>query len=349
MYPSRRCWQVLLLAAAVFVPAFLRAQLTTGIVEGILRHPDAHTLGGARLIVTGNPGFRRDLQTNADGEFAVVLPYGKYQIFADAHPSGVSVSVEPLQTLRLDLVIDASGALRRSEQSPTPGVWSDKPQERTYPEAVSLSGLLLAREPASVTAPLNFTGLGDNRVALESQRGHSWTETQFKFLGMDATDSYQPGHPVILPDIQAVSEIVVRSAFAQVPSTGYGTEVGVFLAQPGASWHGVFSTADTGAFLSSSNLPSPANRGMVQQPEQFRWFTRDGIQAGGPLTKWADLFVMGTAQWSLETVPLEPVGGDQRSRLLFGNIRARIRASARDQFDALYSGSRINVNDWAYP
>ena len=341
-------WQLLLLAAAVVVPGFVSAQLTTGIVEGILHDPDGRTRGGVRLNVRGTPGFRLALETCAGGEFAVALPYGEYQFFSDVHSSGITVSVEPLLTLRLDLVIDGSGALRRAEQSRSPGVWSDKPQERTYPEAVSLHGLLLAREPASVTAPLDFTGLGDNRVALESQRGYSWTATQFKLLGMDATDSYQPGHPVILPDVQAIDEVVVRSAFAQAPSTSYGTEVGIFLAQPGASWHGMLSTADTGSILSSSNLP-PADRGIVQQPEQFRWFTRDGIQAGGPVTQWADLFVMGTAQWSLQTVPLEPPGNDQRSRLLFGNIRGRIRASRRDQFDALYSGSRINLNDWGIP
>ena len=304
MFSYRRCWQLLLLAAAVIVPGFLRAQLTTGIVEGILRHPDGRTLGGVHLIVTGNPGFRLAVETDAGGEFAVVLPYGQYQFSADPHASGITVSVDPLQISWLDLVIDGSGVLRRGEQSRSPGVWSDKPRERTYPEAFSLYGLLLAREPASVTEPLDFTGLNDNRVALESQRAYSWTDTQFKLMGMDATDSYQPGQPVILPDVQAVDELVVRSAFAQAPSPSYGTEVGIFLAQPGASWHGALSTADTGAFLSSSNLPSPADRGMVLQPEQFRWFTRDGIQAGGPLTKWADLFVMGTAQWSLQTVPL---------------------------------------------
>ena len=349
MFSHRLCRQLPLLAAAVLVPGFVRAQLTTGIVEGILRQPDGRTRSGARLIITGNPGFHLAVETNAVGEFTVVLPYGEYQISADSRPSGIPVSVHPLQTLHLGLVIEAPGILRRAEQGRSPGVWSDKPQERTYPEAFSLHGLLLAREPGSVTEPLDFTGLGDNRAQVESQRAYSWTDVQFKLLGMDATDSYQPGHPVVLPDVRAVDEVVVRSAFAQAASTSYGTEVGIFLAQPSASWHGALSTADTGSFLSSSNLPPPADRGMVQQPERYRWYTRDGIQAGGPLTQWADLFVMGTAQWSLETVPLEPRGNDQRSRLLFGNIRARIRAGARDQFDAVYSGSRINMNDWGIP
>ena len=84
--------------------------------------------------------------------------------------------------------------------------------------------------PASVSEPLDFMGLGDNRLALASQRGFSWTQTQFRLNGIDATDSYQPGRPLILPDIEALDEVVVRSAFAQ-STTSYGTEVGLFLAR----------------------------------------------------------------------------------------------------------------------
>jgi hypothetical protein len=157
---------------------------------------------------------------------------------------------------------------------------------------------------------------------------------------MDATDSYQPGVPVILPDVQALEAVVVRSV---------GTEVGLFLAEPGASWHGGLSTANTGAALSSTNLPAPANRGLVQQAEQFRWFTRDRAEVGGPVTKWADLYASASGQWDSQTEPLATPGTDQRSRLLFGNARGRIRAGDRDQFDALYSGSRIDLSDGGIP
>src|SRR4029077_12037924 len=101
----------------------------------------------------------------------------------------------------------------------------------------------------------------DNRLMVESQRGFSWTDTQYKLQGMDATDSYQPGLPAVLPDVQALDEVVVRSAFAETASSSTGTEIGLFLAEPGASWHGAFSTANTSAALSSTNLPGPASRG----------------------------------------------------------------------------------------
>ncbi len=62
----------------------------------------------------------------------------------------------------------------------------------------------------------------------------------------------------MLPDVEALEEPVVRSGFAETTSDGYGTEVGLFLKEPGASWHGALSSSGTASFLSSSNLPPPA-------------------------------------------------------------------------------------------
>jgi len=330
------------------------AQLTTGAIEGTLRVTDSRPIAAAPILVTGAAGFRTVIHSNSNGEFAMTLPYGRYRLSLDikdaAASSSATIFVAPLQTVRFDLVIDASGSIRGVQPSAgKPGIWTDATRTRLYPEALSLQGLLLSREPSSVTEPLDFAGLSDNRLAAESQRGFSWTNTQYKFQGMDATDSYQPGLPVVLPDVQAIQEVVVRSAFAQTASSSYGTEVGVFLAELGGSWHGALSTANTGAALSSTNLPPPAVRGLVQQADQFRWFTRDGLEIGGPLTRWADFYASGSGQWASQTEPLAAPGTDQRSRLLFGNARGRVRASDRDQFDALYSSSRIDFSDGGIP
>lgn len=318
----------------LLVPGALLAQLTTGAIEGTLRAMDGKPLAGSAILITGGAGFRTVIHSNSNGGFAKILPYGRYRLSGDAR-HGATVFVAPLQTTQVDLVSDASVAR-------TPGIWTDSTGGRLYPEAFSLPGLLLSREPASVTEPLNLTGLSDNRLAVESERGFSWTDVQYKLQGMDATDSYQPGLPAVVPDIQSLDEVVVRSAFA-------GTEVGLFLAEPGGSWHGALSTANTGAALSSTNLSPADGRGLVQQADQFRWFTRDRLEIGGPLTRWADFYASGSGQWAAQTVPLAAPGTDQRSRLLFGNARGRVRASDRDQFDALFSGSRVDLSGGGVP
>ena len=342
----------LLLAVAALVQGNLFAQLTTGAIRGTLRTTDGRAVAGSPLLITGGAGFRTVVHSNSNGEFAETLPYGRYRLSTDVtHDAGITIFVVPYQTTRFDIVIDASGLIRDVQSSAgTPGIWSDTTRGRVYPEAFSLPGLLLSGEPSVVTEPLNFTGLSDNRLAVASQRGFSWTDTQYKFQGMDATDSYQPGRPASAPDVQALYDVVsVASASAPIPSSRSSVEVGAFLAEPGASWHGALLTANTSAALSSTNLPAPASRGLVQQADQFRWFTRDRFEIGGPLTRWADFYASASGQWASQTEPLATPGTDQRSRWLSANARGRVTAGARDRFDALFSGSRIDLSDGGVP
>jgi hypothetical protein len=349
-----------LLATLFFVPGPLFSQLTTGAIEGTLRAWDGRPVAGSPILITGAAGLHLSIHSKSNGAFALTLPYGRYQLSGTVQPgtelAGATVFVAPLQTTRFDLIIDASGAIRGVQPSAmTPGIWADVTRGHVYPEAFSLPALLLSREPSSVAEPLDFTGLSDHRLAVESQRGFSWTDTQYKLHGMDATDSYQSGLPAVVPDVQALDAVVLCSGFAPTTSSSAGTEIGLFLAEPAPSfskptrWHGALSIATAGAALSSANLPAPANRGLVQQADQFRWFTRDRLEIGGPLAKRADFYASASGQWASQTEPLANPGTDQRSRLLYGSSRGRVRASARDQFDALYSGSQINLSGGGIP
>jgi hypothetical protein len=344
----------LVCAIASWVTGTICAQSTSGTVQGVLRDAAGRPVAGRAILFTGSLGLRAAAHSNGAGEFAITLPYGRYGLAAEvgrgAVPAAVRVYIAPLQTTRLELAIDASGSLRvlRSE-SRTAGLWTDRTPGRTYPEGFSLSAVLASRDPSSVTEPLDFTGLSDNRLAIESQRALSWTHTQYRLQGMDATDSYQPGRIAALPDIQAFDEVVVRSAFALTASLSPGTEIGLFLRQPEACWHGGFATASTGGIFSWTNLPPPPNNGLVQQSSQFHWLTRDRIETGGPVTKWADLYASAAGQWSSQTEPLLAPVTDQRSRLLYGNVRGRAMAGSRDQFSALFGGSRIDLTDGGLP
>jgi hypothetical protein len=351
----RRFREAFLLASLIFIPTVLLAQVTTGAAEGSLRDADGHLVLGAKILVTGGVGFRFTVPTNGNGEFALVAPYGRYRLSPEEAPSsassGVEIYIYPLQTTHVDLRVDGSGAFQLAKQSveEIPGLWADTTGGRTYPEGITLQSALLNREPQSDTQPLDFQGLADNRLPLESRGALYWTDTQYKLNGMDATDSYQPGGAAILPDIEALSDVVVRGGFAQAGSGSPGAEVGLFSSEARPSWHGAVSSADTGSLLTSTNLPPPNRNGIVQQPDQFIWFTRDRFEAGGPVTKWADLFGSAAGQWALQTMPLSSLGTNQASQMLFGGLRSRIRVSAKDQLDLLYSGSRVSLSDGGLP
>ncbi len=328
----------------------LHAQLALGRIEGSVRTNAASPVPMAGVVIEGG-GLRLLTRADGAGRFALALPYGRYRVSLEGNQSfAAPVDIAPLETVRVNLIV-TPGAPFRIERTiaAEPGEWTGDFGAHLYPEGFSLGSALFALEPGTVTEPLNFTGLADNRLAVVSQRGFSWTDTVLQFNGLDAGDDYQPGSPQILPDTDALETTVVRTAFALTPSPANGTEVGLFSAQAGESWHAAISSAGTASALASSNLPPPVSRGAVTQPEQYDWFTRDHADLGGPLSRWADIFASGTGQWAAQAAPLAAPGTTQNSRLLFGNALGHVRAGSHDRFDALYSGSRIDLAGWGEP
>jgi hypothetical protein len=343
----------ILILLALLWPQFSSAQISTGTLTGTLHDVEGEP-SKASVMISSEMGFRAMVNSDGHGEFFLTLPYGHYELRVQTRgistSSAVAIDIAPLQNREISLTLDSSGKLRL-EAPPTEeaGVWTISPRRESYPEAFSFAGVMLGRDPATAAQPLNFAGLGDNRLAWQSQRGLSWTGTEFELMGMDASDSFQPGRPVILPNLSSLDELVERSGFAQTTSHAYAAELGFFPSQPNSSWHGDLSTSGTGAALSSSNLPPPAARGSVQQTEQYRWFTRDSVEAGGALAKWVDLVLSGAGEWTSQTVPIANPGNNLNSRMLFADSRLRVQASPRDQLDLLYSGSRLDLFDWALP
>ena len=298
----------------------------------------------AGVVIVGG-GLRLLVRADGDGRFALALPYGHYRIaLEDDRNSTRPLDIVPVETVRVALVVTPAVPFRlESTVAAEPGEWTVDSAAHLYPTGFSLASTLFALEPGTVTEPLDFSGLADNRLGIVSQRGFSWTDTALQFNGLDAGDDYQPGRPQILPDTDAVETTVVRSGFALTPSPAYGAEVGLFPAQAGESWHAAIASAGTARALASSNLPPPANRGAITQSERYDWFTRDHADLGGPLSRWADVFLSGSGQWAAQAAPLAAPGADQKSRLLFGNAAGHIHAGPHDRFDALYSGSRIDL------
>ncbi len=158
-------------------------------------------------------------------------------------------------------------------------------QPASQPVSFSLLEFLLNHAPGRVVEPLDFGGLSSTRLALVSQLGVSWTATRYRLQGLDATDPYQPGRPLVFPDLEAMQEPVVQSG-----------EVALSPREAGPRWHAELSSWNTASRLAASNLPPPGQRGTLLAAEQFHWFTRNRFELGGPLGKRADLLVSGTGR-----------------------------------------------------
>jgi hypothetical protein len=345
------------IAALILLPASLRSQSTTGTLLGKVVDSSGRPVFGTTVTITGHPAaFRLRVSSDTGGAFEFVLPYGDYEIAAGS-ASPITLHIYALGTMKctLRMADPASSAFVKSHSSCTPSPqpfegWQITPSTiATYAGPYSVPGLLLSQEPTLVTQPLDYTGVNGMRLPVHAQRAFTWTGTLFQLQGMNATDPYQPGHTLILPDVQSIDEVAVRSGLALGASPAFASVVDVYAAQAQSALHASLFIAGTGSAFASDNLPDPATRNKLQQAQHFRWLTRDHFEIGTPIGRRMDLFASGAGQWSSQTIPIASPSQDQNGRLLFGHVRSHLQLSAKDQLDSQYTGSRINLSNWAEP
>jgi len=324
----------------------LLAQLTTGIVQGTVNDSSGTPQSGVEIIATGPARASRwSVSSDSDGNFRLILPHGVYQIHAgsgiDATPA-VEMHVSPSKVSRILMTVGANPTTRFVITPNTADLHS-------FPESLTLAGTLLREDTGTVVQPLDFTGLQNTRIPLISHRSFSWTGTGFSVEGVDATDSYQPGYPLVFPDVQALDAVTVKNTPNSNNANAFASEIGLFSRTAGERWHGLLESSETGAALSSGNLPAPANRGILKQPSQYNWFTRDRVELSGPIGSRADVFLSAAGQWASQTVPIGAPGNNLHTRLLFGNFNSRVQLTSKDQVSFLFTGSRINLSNWGEP
>ena len=316
-------WLGLLTCAAWSTPCG-HTQFTLGILLGSVADAHGQPAIAIPLQVAGPLGSLVALATDSRGRYSIALPYGAYTVRAAPLGATCRIRILPLETIRCDLRAGEDRILDSHETA--------------APAAHDAAQRLLLEAPAGFSYPLDFAGLHDIRLPLVSFASLSWTETRFRLNGLDATDSYQPGKPVFFDDAAAEDSV-----------TPGETYVGVFLRGAQNSWHGGLATENTGAAFAGDNLPAAADRGSIERPEEFRWFTRDTAEVGGPLSRFADIWAAATGQWASQTVSQRPTAVPIASRMLFANTRGRIRLGLRDQVDGLYSGSRLDLSNGGWP
>ena len=317
---------------------------TAGTIEGLVVDEFSHPVPGAFVEIEGRPPrFQITIRSDERGRFSAIVPYGGYVVRARSpqskSPIKIQVLPEKIAMVRLEIPERrAGGADSRTDDA-----------QHAFSGPFNAFGVVSMLEPGWVTQPVNFTGLSDSILPLQSQNAFTWTGTVYRIQGMDATDPYQPGFPLLLGDKDALEELSARGIVDDSLSDAFSSHVDLFVKQASDGWHGHVSSTATGSPLASNNLPPASTRGILQQSEHFNWFTRDSVQAEGPLTSRADIFLSGTGQWDSRTIPVAAPGQDQNSRALFANAHGRFQLTSHDQLNAQYSGSRIDNSNWSQP
>ncbi len=146
------------------------------------------------------------------------------------------------------------------------------------PNGRNLWSLLENQAPVIITDKFDNGGLTTGRAALVSTLGASWTQTEYRLNGLNVTDPYETGKPLMNPDMNTI-----RSFDAVQIESGAGAVLNLNTKYAGRDLHG-----DTKIFYSpesfqSNNVDARLRKFNFAGPETLNHFVDLSAQVGGAL------------------------------------------------------------------
>ena len=291
---SRGCFALLLLIACGTCRAQQRLAMLTGTVRREGRGLPRVSVGVRRdgdLMAAG--------ETGSDGKFRFAgLPCGDHYALSLSRSGWQTRRIRHLQ-LRCESALQVTVTLYPAaepapahhappemiEQSPWWGVQFGRLQIEDLPNARNLWSLLQTQEPATVTSRIDIAGLETGEPALFGALGASWTENQYRFNGLNITDPYQPGIPLLDPNLDDLAQFQVVTGAKPAASEGSGTEIVLATPESEAAWHGAARLFYSSGALQSDNYNARLARFHFPGPERMNHFEDGSAQLGGKLPR----------------------------------------------------------------
>ncbi len=283
------CWSAILLVA---LSAGGLAQSRSGNLHGVVK-ASRQALANVRIHLAreGSSQSAAETVTDASGRFRFVgLTWGLYSL--DLRADGWQsrrVLIEVRSDSALYVHIELEPLV--SEQAPAPveivdediwfGTQFDKLAIEQLPNGRNIWSLLQSQEPSTVTNHFDIAGTQTAVPALFSAVGASWTENQYLLNGLDVTNPYVPGLPLINPGVDALSEFQVVVASKPGLFSASGENLSLASPEPGSSWHGGVRLFGSGGFLQSNNMGARLRDLNFPGPERLNSLLDGSAQLGG--------------------------------------------------------------------
>ncbi len=285
------CWgTLLLLVMSTVTLAQSRSANLYGIVKG-----SGRALGKVRIRLTRERSSQpvAEMVTDASGRFRFAgLAWGSYslELTADGWKSRqVAIEVRSDSTLHIHATLvplagdQAPPSAKVVDEDTWFGTQFGNFAIQKLPNGRNVWSLLQNLEPSTVTNRFEIGGLETAVPALFSALGASWTENQYLFNGLDVTDPYVPGLPLINPSIDALSEFQVITASKPAGSQGSGENLGLAAPEAGGALHGAAWFFGSGGGLQSDNMNARLRDLDYPGPERLNSLIDASAQLGGNL------------------------------------------------------------------
>jgi len=218
----------------------------------------------------------------------------------------------------------------------------NRQQIKEMPSGHNLWSLIENQDLSAVTDRIDVGGLWSGIPALYSARGaSSWTQNRFLLNGMDITDPYQGGMPLLFPDIFSLHHYNSINA-GHLPENVYpGGYLNLITGSETEEFHGSVSGFYTQHSLQSSNITESLENEGISENHTFDYFTEGNVSFSGPVIPKKLSFSTSATGFDLSR-DLAEFDGENKTSLVSGLLSLKYSLSAHNTFRLLYTGHSLN-------
>ncbi len=357
---QRRRYALAVLLVLLGHASHLPAQSPWGMIEGTVRDADsAQGIEGVQISHADKHNLTAiSLSTNASGSFSILgIPPDCYDLVFQkgGYPDYIvrSICVESGYTSIVNL------ALRRMHavgEAPVVSLWQNLPANcRTtdwgstfshgrisrLPSPRDIWAILENQDTGSVTNRSDEGGIATGTIALVGAGGRSWTSNGYRFDGIDVTDPFNPGKPLVYPAFGDIQEFQAVSGLQQAQARVPGADFRFASRSGGDRFHGQLEGYYSGEPFQSSNVDDRLRAFGYDTTEHFRSFPEVGFSSGGPVPHFMRTSFYASLGYQHVSKVIPDFAAIPETSVFTGLIRVDKSMGTRDQLALTLDGAIV--------
>jgi len=232
----------------------------------------------------------------------------------------------------------------KSEDGITLPAVFDRDRLEELPSPLNIWSLLQNQEPSTVTNHVDEGGFQTGLIGLAGAHGNSWSQNSYRLNGLNVTNPYEPGKPLVYPLFGSLEEFRVGAILQSAAERAPGSSFQLRNREGGRSLHTQAEAYYLGGPLQWSNLDDRLRRFGFSSVPQFRHFSETEFSAGGPVphfSKWHFFSDLGFQRMTRTIPDFDQV---PKTSVFSGLLRGDGTLGPQDQLSVVVDGQSIRMS-----
>lgn len=326
-----------------------------GIIQGFVYTQNQQPILNANITLFHNKtGSTITVGTDIEGQFLLAgLSPGPYKISVDstgyAPLENKLLYLEPSQTINIEINLSPRESQGLSSATIswidyTSCIYQTALNEaliQDSPIAHNVWSLIENMDLSATTNRIDVGGIWNNYPGLFSARGGtSWTQNHYFLNGMDITDPFETGKPLLFPDVYALEFTQMINAGHPPSAVSPGGYFNLITQRPSETYHGGFSAFYIQQSLQSKNITPGLKEEGIFESHAFDYFMDGNFHLSGPIVPEKISFFTSVSAFDLSR-NLADFDSLDKSRVFSGLFTLNIKLPS-SQLNLLWTGQMLS-------